>query len=196
MVLWVLIGVGVLLGWLGVKKGLYAMFATLFCLMFSVYIGVLATPKIVRISHGLEQSPYYAAGCVFGMTLLVFLFLWLTAYYYFLRDDLDYFPPLIDRLGGGICGFLFGYILTGMLFLLVCIMPFSRNKGLPEFCRYDTLSRYSVPAVVKTCNFIADYSLECFYGDSEKCIEILLSLSDEPSRTDAGVVPSVQQGGR
>jgi uncharacterized membrane protein required for colicin V production len=137
MLFWVLLIVSGLFAWLGVKKGLYAMFATLFCLMFSVYIGVLAAPRIIRLSHGLEQDPYYAAGCVFGMGLVIFILLWSIAYFFFIRDGEEYFPKMFERIGGGVCGFLFGYILTSLLMLLLCIMPFSRSEKLPVFCSRD-----------------------------------------------------------
>jgi uncharacterized membrane protein required for colicin V production len=182
MLFWILLIISGLFAWLGVKKGFYAMFATLFCLMFAIYIGVLASPRIIRLSEGLENDSYYAAGCVFGTTLLVFLLLWIVAYFYFLRDCDDYFPKMFERIGGGVCGFLFGYILTSLVMLLVCIMPFSRNEGLPGFLQREAVSRFSVPAVVKTCNFIAEYSLECFDGDAEGTVEFLLSLDDKPEQ--------------
>lgn len=176
MLFWVLLIVGGLFACLGVKKGFYAMFATLFCLMFSVYIGVLAAPRIMRLSHDFEQDPYYAAGCVFGMFLVIFILLWAIAWFYFLRDGEDYFPKMLDRIGGGVCGFLFGYILSSLVLLMVCIMPFSRDDAMPALCNRDSAMRFSVPAVVKTCNFVAAYSLECFDGDAESIVDFLLSL--------------------
>jgi uncharacterized membrane protein required for colicin V production len=194
MLFWVLLIVSGLFAWLGVKKGLYAMFATLFCLMFSVYIGVLAAPRIIRLSHGLEQDPYYAAGCVFGMGLVIFILLWSIAYFFFIRDGEEYFPKMFERIGGGVCGFLFGYILTSLLMLLLCIMPFSRSEKLPVFCSRDEGMRFSVPAVVKTCNFIAGYSLECFDGDAESIIDYLLSFESkpEPSTPPARTIDSMR----
>ena len=195
MLFWLLLIVSGAFAWLGVKKGLYKMFATMFCLMFAVYIGVLAAPRIIRLSHGLEQDPYYAAGCVFGISASVFILLWMIAWFFFLRDGEDFFPPMLERIGGGVCGFLFGYILTGMMMLLICIMPFSRTDRLPVFCGRDAMIRFSVPPVVKACNFIGEYSLECFDGNAESIVDFLLSMepktkpqpdTDMPSRLNAG----------
>lgn len=177
MIFWLFILVGGLCSWLGVSKGFYAMFATLFCLMFAVYIGVLAAPKIMAMSEGLEKDPGYAAGCVFGMTLLIFGLLWSVARFYFLRDTDDYFPKLFDRIGGGTLGFLFGYLLVGVAVLLICIMPFSQGDSLPAFLGRESMMRFAVPAVVRACNFVAFYSLECFYGDVENTVAFLLSLT-------------------
>lgn len=194
MLFWLLMIVGALFAWLGAKKGLYAMFATLFCLMFSVYIGVLAAPGIIELSHGLEQDPYYAAGSVFGMAVAVFILLWMIAYYFFLRGSEEYFPLMLERIGGGVCGFLFGYILTALLMLLFCIMPFSRNEKIPGFCNRDAVMRFSVPAVVKTCNFIGECSLECFDGNAEKIVDMLLSL--EPQTDPLAPSPPPAERGR
>ena len=189
MLFWLLLSVSGLFAWMGAKKGFYAMFATLFCLMFSVYIGVLAAPRIIRLSQGLEKDPYYAAGCVFGMSLLVFILLWTIAYFYFLRDSDDYFPKMLERIGGGVCGFFFGYIMTSLILLLLCIMPFSRHEGVPGFCSREAVVRFSVPAVVKACNFIGEYSLECFDGNAEGTVEFLLSLEDKPEQAPTAVPP-------
>ena len=187
MVFWLFIIVGGLFAWLGVKKGFYVMFSTLFCLMFAVYIGILATPRIVHLSEGLENDGYYAAGCLFGLTLIIFILLWVVAYFYFLRNRDEYFPKMVDQIGGGIFGFLFGYILISLLMMMLCVMPFSRNENVPGFLRRDTLLRLSVPPVVKTCNFIAEYSLECFFGDSEKAVKFFLALEDDPeAETNSG----------
>lgn len=181
MIFWLFILIGGLCAWLGVRKGFYAMFATLFCLMFAVYIGVLAAPKIMAMSEGLEKDPGYAAGCVFGMTLLIFGLLWSVAWFYFLRDIDDYFPKLFDRIGGGALGFLFGYVLVGLCLLLVCILPFSQGDNLPALISRDSMIRLSVPAVAKACNFVAFYSLECFYGNVENTLMFLLSLAETPT---------------
>jgi uncharacterized membrane protein required for colicin V production len=183
MLFWSLLIIGGLFAWLGIKKGLYAMFATLFCLMFSVYIAVLAAPRIMRLSHGLEKDPNYAAGCVFGMFLVMFILLWSIAWFFFLRDGEDYFPAMPDRIGGGVCGFLFGYILTSLILLTVCIMPFSRDEKIPGVCNRQAAMRFSVPAVVKTCNFIAEYSLECFDGNAESIVDFLMSLDGRSAHT-------------
>jgi len=196
MLFWLLLIISGLFTWLGVKKGFYVMFATLFCLMFAVYVGVLATPRIISLSEGMEHDAYYAAACLLGMTLLTFILLWSVAFFYFLRDCDEYFPKMLERIGGGVSGFLFGYILTSLLMVLICVMPFSRNEGLPRFCRRDAALRFSVPAVVKTCNFIAEYSLECFDGDSEKAIEFLLAIDDEPEPAPTSAPAPVFNRGR
>lgn len=196
MMFWILLLVSGVFAWVGVRKGFYMMFTMLFCLMFAVYIGVLATPRIVHLSEGMERDAYYAAACLFGMTLLVFILLWMVAFFYFLRDRDEYFPKMIERIGGGAFGFLFGYILTSLVMVLIYIMPFSRNESLPAFFRRDAVIRFSVPAVIKTCNFIAEYSLECFDGDSEKAVEFLLAIGDAPKipATPAAPSPALNRG--
>lgn len=174
--------VGLVFAWIGIQKGLYAMIATLFCLMFAVYIGVLASPKIIQLSHGAQQGPWYAAGCVLGTTLVVFVLLWIIAFFYFLYKREDYFSERVDKIGGGVCGFFFGYILGGLLLLLACMTPAMEYEHLPQFCRRDTAMRYAVPPVTASCNFIAKYSLECFYGDTEKAVDFLLFPNARPEK--------------
>jgi hypothetical protein len=48
-----------------------------------------------------------------------------------------------------------------------------------------------VPGVRKACNFLAGYSLECFFGDTEKAVDELLRLGEprEPEEEILYYVP-------
>ena len=186
MLLWLMILVGVLGAYLGYKKGFFVMFATLFNLMFAIFIAVLSTPRLMSFSAGYEQSGYYAAASVFLLFVLVFGVLEFFACLYFLRDCEGIFPKLFDKIGAVIFGFLSGYLLCCLIVFGFCIMPCSSDSHVGKFCARDKLESLSVPAVRKVCNFLAWYSLHCFEGNSEKTIEHLLTLGEG----NAGLEPA------
>lgn len=177
MVVWVVILASLAAAYLGLRKGLLFMFATLFNLMFAIFIAVLSTPLLLTTSPGMETSGYYAAGCVLAMFVLIFGILEGFGWFFFLRDSEDYFPKLLDKVGGVGVGFLCGYTLSCMLLLALCIMPCSRGQ-IDRLCTRDNLCKVSVPGVEKACNFLGWYSLHCFDGNVEHAIEHLLTLND------------------
>jgi len=194
MVLWLMILVGVLVAYLGYRKGFFVMFANLFNLMFAIFIAVLSTPKLMSFSAEYERSGYYAAASVFLLFVLVFGVLEFFACFYFLRDTEGFFPKLFDKIGAVIFGFLSGYILCCLVAFSFCVMPCSSSHHVEKFCARETLEKLSVPAVRRVCNFLAWYSLHCFEGNSEKAIEHLMTLRDSKEEEPIQqYIPSIQQ---
>lgn len=170
--------ISLLFAWLGFKKGFFVMFATLFNLMFSVFIAVLSTRALMRLSSGYETSGYYAAATLFLMSVLIFGVLQFFACYYVLKNREDYFPKIFDKAGATVLGFLCGYIICCLLVLMVCVMPCSQCGKADWFCTRKNMEKLSIPGIRKVCNFLGWYSLHCFEGDSEREISQLLELSE------------------
>ena len=178
MIFWICLIIGGLFAWLGLKKGLYCMVAAVFNLMVGIYVSVLAAPVILSMSPEYSDSGYYAAITIFVLTAFIFAALQTFAWFYFLRDAEDYFPKLIDQLAGIAGGFFLGYFLVGLVFLLITIMPFSRGS-IPSFLpQREKMQSFASASVVRACNFIGWYSLECFDGQPESAVNYLVDIKD------------------
>lgn len=182
--------VGLLLGYMGLKRGLYVMFASLFNLMFAIFIAVLSTPTILKMTPGYENNGYYAAGCIFMMFLLVFGLLQFFCWFYLFKTREDYFPEILDKLGSAILGFLCGYVVVSLLIFLVTIMPL-KSDPIPLVGTHENLLRLARPGIVRVCNFLGAYSLECFDGDVEETIETLVTIND--TKVDEPVLMYIPQ---
>ncbi len=190
MLLWVMIIISLLFTWLGIKKGFFVMFATLFNLMFAIFISVLSTQKLMHFSSGYETSGYYAAAMVFLLFILVFGALQVFACFCILQDRDEYFPRILNKVGSAIIGFLCGYIICCLLVLIFCVTPYSTRGQVDWLSTRDNMEKLSVPGVQKVCNFLGWYSLHCFDGNSEKAIDHLLTLGEETSPEDNEVIGS------
>ncbi len=176
MIFWVCLILGLTFAWLGIKKGFYVWVMTVFNIMMAIYIGMLSTPVILKMSPEYSQSGYYAAATFFAMAMAPFVILQLFGYFYLLRDAVEYFPKLVDQVGGAFCGFLCSYFMVGFVLLLICMMPFSRTD-IPSFLpQRDSMLKFSSSAMVRACNFIGAYSLEYFDGEPEAVVEKLNTL--------------------
>ena len=178
MLLIVLIVICLVFAFLGLKKGLYVMFATMFNLLFAVFISILSTMKLLSYEPQYEQNANYAALGVFLLFFLIFGLLQFFSWFYFLRNREAYFPGFIDRVGGFLTGGVCGYILSTLILLIICILPSSKEGKMDWLSTRDNMLAKSVPGVTKACNFLAWYSLECFDGDSEKAIDELLNIGE------------------
>ena len=178
MLAWLIIVVCLIFAFIGLKKGLYVMFATVFNLLFAVFIAVLSTLTLLSYSPEYERHGYYASMGVFLLFCLVFGLLQMFAWFYFLRHRDDYFPKILDHVGGFLIGAVCGYIVSTLLILILCIMPCSIQGKVDWLCARDKMQALSAPGVRKTCDFLAWYSLECFDGESEEAINKLLELTE------------------
>jgi hypothetical protein len=182
--------IGGLFGWLGFRKGLYVAIVMLFNLMIGIYIGVLTSLRILNMNPEYGQSEYYAAFTMFFLSIIIFAVLQIIAWFYFLHDTLEYFPRLIEQLGGALCGFLFGYFLLGLTVLAVCVTPVSKGHIPSLLPQREKMIQFSSSPVIGACNFIGICALECFDGQPNAIIDTLLSLDQ-----DSQQVPKAPSGG-
>jgi len=174
MLFWIYLILCGLAAYVGVRKGLYVLLGTLFNLLVAVYVSVLAGPLVISLNPELGESGYSAAACVFGMGAAIFCVLQLIAYCFFFRNSEEIFPNLLDKIGGGALGFAFGAAALSFLLMLVCMMPFSRTGWFSSICPRDRAAACAGSIVVKSCHFIAEYSLECFEQEPQEAVELLL----------------------
>jgi hypothetical protein len=178
MLVWLMIVVSLGFAYMGLKKGLYVMFAVLFNLLFAVFISILSTRTLLSYSPQYEHHGYYASLGLFLLFCVIFGLLQMFAWFYFLCHREDYFPAMLDRVGGFLVGGVCGYIIITMLILMLCIMPCSVKGQVDRLCARDKMRGLCAPGVTKACDFLAWYSLECFDGESEKVINELLELTE------------------
>lgn len=183
MLAWLVIMVALGFGFLGLKKGLYVMFAVLFNLLFAVFISILSMRTLLSYSPQYERHGYYASMGLFLLFCMIFGLLQVFAWFYFLRHRDDYFPQMLDRVGGFLVGGVCGYIIITLLILVLCITPCSVKGQLDWLCVRDKMVGLCAPGMTKTCDFLAWYSLECFDGESEKAIKELIELT-EPKKEE------------
>jgi len=176
MILAIALGISVLMAWLGVKKGVYVMAAALFNLLIAFYVSLLAIPLVFKTSPVLETSGYYAAPCLLVLIAACFLLLQGICYYLFLHGADLVFPNLFDKFGGGLLGFVAGYMLAAILGLVVCMMPFSHQDFVQGFFPSDRLEDFCSKTSSRTCHFISAWSLQYIPDEPEKTLEYLLSL--------------------
>ena len=184
MVLVIVLIISILFTWLGIRKGVYSMGAVLFNLLMSIYVGVLSTPLILKTSPGLEASGYYAAFCIIFLTISCFALLQGICYYFFLRGADILFPDLFDKIAGGVTGFFSGYVLMGFVFLVICMMPFSRVHFLQNYLPWERMESFSARTTAKTCHFIATWSLEYLEHKPERTIQYLVTLGQKDTEEE------------
>lgn len=169
---------GILLAVLGIKKGVYPMAAAAFNFLISVYIAVLSAPALLKNNPALQESGYYAALCILVLTAACFLLLHGICFFLLLRGADCVFPVVFEKAAGGLLGFVIGYILAALVFLAVCMMPFSRHELFERFVSLDRMKTFSTSTITKCCHLTAGWSLQYLCDKPEKTVEFLISLGN------------------
>jgi hypothetical protein len=165
------IAMGVVFAVCGYRWGFYAIWAMLFNLLISIYLGVMLSPTVAGLLPTLFPASarqnegtfwYVYAAIIAGVAIVSFIILQITAMTYFTGTFNISLPKLLENLGAMFIGFVSGYILWGFICFLVLIMPVSKNQPvlLESFTADQQSKEISMPTISKVTNIINAISLQ------------------------------------
>lgn len=163
--------IGLLMAVFGAKKGFYTMWATVFNILVSIYLGVMLTPFVIGLITKKEVSTYYCAASIAGLALIVFVILQCVLIFIFLQKYKILFPNIMDTYGAGILGFISGYLICAFVIFVISLMPLNRNTFEARFLNSDALLKVGGPPVIKVCDFIGEVSLQCSEGVAGEVVD-------------------------
>ena len=156
LILWV---VPVLTALRGLNRRLFHSYLTFCNLLFSVYVALWSEPAISKFySLPAEAAAFKPAVSMLVAAFVTFLVLYKVVEQLHPETQREFsFPRPIDKLGGGVCGFLAGMVLINFLAFLLCTVPqkqaLSGVVSLPELERAATTSLVSISKAVDRASF-------------------------------------------
>ena len=190
MLFWLAVLVGVIFAVFSIKGGFYSMWAILFNILISIFLGVMLCPTIIGLIPDIGDSRYHHAGCVAGITVVVFAVLQTITVNFLIGTEAEKkveekisFPQIFNTVGAGLVGFLAGYIVCGFVFFIVLIMPVSEEPIVKSICEQ---SGFAVQSVEKVCDFVGGISLQSYGKAGPKAVIDWLTTPEEklsPSRS-------------
>ncbi len=156
LILW---GVPVLTALRGLNRRLFHSYLTFCNLLFSVYVALWSEPVISKYySLPAEAAAFKPAVSMLVAAFVTFLVLYKVVEQLHPETQREFsFPRPIDKLGGGVCGFLAGMVLINFLAFLLCTVPqkqaLSGVVSLPELERAATTSLVSISKAVDRASF-------------------------------------------
>lgn len=162
---WLAVLVGILVAVVAIKNGFYSMWAILFNILISIYLGVMLCPTIIGLIPDIGDSRYHHAGCIAGVAVVVFaIFQTITVNFLMGTEtgkgtDKISFPKVFNTVGAGVIGFLTGYIVCGFVVFVFVVTPLSQEpmvKGIFE------QSGFAAQSVENLCGFVGAVSLQCY----------------------------------
>ena len=200
---WFSVLVGAVFAMIGIKKGFYPIWAILFNILISIYLGIMLAPTIVGIIPDIGGSRYHYAGCVAGIAIVVFAVFQTIATSLLTGTCTVSFPKIFSNVGAGILGFLSGYLVCSFALFVICITPFSKEPFMRSICGRDDLAPSAVASVVKVCDFVGALSLQRYDNVAAGVVDWLIMPADESGgnpdeteRTDHGQGSSVGNSGK
>lgn len=168
----------ILFVWLGMRKGLLYMATVLFNLLIALYIGIVSTPQILRLSAGFHHSVHFAAGCLIVIAGAVYCGLFRLADRLFLQDDGRYFGILLDKAGSSVTGFLTGYIVWGFLMLVFSMLPLGREPMIKQYVTGENAREFAQVTMTNVCQAVVTASLDSPPTPVGQRVQALLDLKD------------------
>ena len=132
MAFWIGIFVAAVFAWFAVKIGFYEIWAMLFNIVISIYLAIRLRPVVPKFFPAAGAAPYSDVLIIVAIALGVFLILHGITYVFLTSQFAVPFPKLFDILGAGVLGFLTGFLVWGLVNLLISITPISQYGFVKE----------------------------------------------------------------
>ena len=130
MLFWLTVGMSLLTGLLGLKLRWFESMALLFNLLIGIYVGLYATPYLAVLAPTALDIPYGMPLTALGVSLVCFGILQTITYLLITGQFSVYFPKFPDHLGGGICGFLAGFLVLSFATTLINVQSQANTEPL------------------------------------------------------------------
>lgn len=133
---------GGVFAYIGLKKKFFVMWSMLFNLLVSIFLGVMFLPLISNLTPDIGENGYFLSVCMFVLTALFFFTLHVIVKMYLIASDSGVFPVVIDQVGAGILGFLFGYMACCFVFFVLSVMPIAKHPFMTNVLGKMVSGRY------------------------------------------------------
>jgi hypothetical protein len=187
MIFWFGIVAGVIFAVIGIRKSFFPMWVILFNILISIYLSIMVSPLIVEIRPDLEQLRYYFAACVAVIAIMIFVILQVITASFLAEISESLCPRFFDNIGAGILGFLSGYVVFSFVFLVICIMPFSKRSFMKGLCGDGVSMPSGAKPVVKACDFVSSASMEIYGGNAGGIVKWLTAPQSASEYSPSGV---------
>jgi hypothetical protein len=148
----------------------------------------MLSPTFVAFRPEMEQEYSYLAAFIVVTSLVIFVVLQMIVSVFFSELAECFCPKIFDTVGAAILGFLGGFCIISFVFVVVCIMPFSKKPNLKAVCGDGSSTPVGVEGVVKACDFVSTVSLQPFsgYRDLSQDVVDWLVQTDCPLKYELG----------
>jgi len=170
--------------YIGLKKKFFVMWSMLFNLLVSIFLGVMFLPLISRLTPDIGENGYFLSLCMFVLTALFFFTLHVIVKMYVIASNSGVFPVIFDRVGAGILGFLFGYIVCCFVFFILSVMPIAKHPFMTNVFGKKGFGALSSRPVKKMGRFVGSASLQCYPDKSDTVIDWLITVSQEKQKPE------------
>ena len=165
--------------YVGFKKRFFVMWAMLFNLFVSIYLAVMFVHAIAKSSPDIGSNGYFLALCLLALTALIYAILHIVVKFYVIGSNDIEFPMLFDKIGAGLLGFIFGYLVCCVVLFSIGIMPVAKHEAITNVLGNNTLAAITAPPVKKVCNFMGAVTLQCDPEKGDAVINWLMQVSDK-----------------
>ena len=188
LILW---GVPVIGALIGLGSRLFKSYTSLLNFAFAVYLSIWTESmfsSLFRVPG--NAAPYKSAVTMLFCAILAWVLLMKLTDQLMPEEREFVFPPLLDKLGGGFCGFLAGMVLINFAAFLLCATP--QKTIVTGFVSLPALERASAGNLVSFTHLIDSVTFQKYSrGQRAETLERLIRQADPPPPPEEEQPPSV-----
>jgi xanthosine utilization system XapX-like protein len=186
MIFWVGILVGVCFAYFTSKMGFYQTWAMVFNIVISIYVAIFLTPVVADAVPAATDTAYGYALILIAITIGTLVTLQGITYALFTGQFIPTFPRVFNTVGGGILGFLAGFLVWSFAALLVSTTPVSQSAFAQKIGLGSGVEQTNVSYISWWCNLVNTIAA----SQDNKCTpqEVIHTLlAGQKKKADEGV---------
>ena len=186
MIFWAGILVGACFAYFTSKIGFYQTWAMVFNIVVSIYLAIFLTPVIADAIPAATDTAYGYALILTAIAIGSLVILQGITYTLFTGQFSVTFPKVFNSVGGGILGFLAGFLVWSFLAVVVSTTPASANSTAQTIGFGRKVEQTNVPYISWWCNLVNTMTASEDSNTPQEIINALLAGS-EKKRADKGI---------
>jgi len=186
MIFWAGILVGACFAYFTSKIGFYQTWAMVFNIVVSIYLAIFLTPVIADAIPAATDTAYGYALILTAIAIGSLVILQGITYTLFTGQFSVTFPKVFNSVGGGILGFLAGFLVWSFLAVVVSTTPASANSVAQTIGFGRKVEQTNVPYISWWCNLVNTMTASEDSNTPQEIINALLA-GGEKKRADKGI---------
>ena len=184
MIYLLLILVGGVFTYIGIKKRFFVMWAMTINLLISMFLSVMLMPLMAKLIPDIGGNAYFLAACLLVLSVLFYVLFHMIVKLYITGNTTIKFPLVFDKIGSGLLGFWFGYLACSFVLFALSVMPIAKHEFITNVFGEKGFGPVASRPVKKACDFVGSMTIQCQPNNCEGVIDWLGAVSEKQNKPE------------
>ncbi len=154
------IALAFIFGLIALNTRLLQMLTAVFNLGLAIFLSMIFTPVLIKFFEEMDYKEYHDGLLIVLITAIIFIVLQVLCVKFLTKNTKGAFPEVVDRFGSVLLGFLFGYMLSVLVFFAIVLTPLNKHEYVITVAGSNDLTVQTVVPMESMIDIISKITLQ------------------------------------